>query len=257
MGCSSQYRLPACVGLCQRPAPGNGNRRPQRFRPGANHQAPGCPSHASAHEGVYGRLTRTRILCLLLHGPGKDVSKQGRVPGVGEADRFLTPMAKAYATEKGFRVTQTAMQVYGGYGYMKDYIVEQFLRDAKFITIGEGTTGIQALDLVGRKLVQESEALLKGHLEDISKFCKESKNHRTLAHEIDILETAKEALSDVSMALVKIHKENFRVLALYATPYLELFGDVTVGWLLMWQAVIAEGRLTALAKEKGSRRTGG
>ncbi len=164
---------------------------------------------------------------------------------------FLTPMAKAYATEKGFRVTQTAMQVYGGYGYMKDYPVEQFLRDAKFITIGEGTTGIQALDLAGRRLVQESEALLKGHLEDISKFCKENKNHRTLARDIDILESAKEALSDVSMALVKIHKEDFRVLALYATPYLELFGDVTVGWLLMWQAVIAEGRLTALAKEKG------
>jgi len=134
---------------------------------------------------------------------------------------------------------------------MKDYPVEQFMRDAKFITIGEGTTGIQALDLAGRKLVQESEALFKGHLEDLSKFCKENKNHRTLAHEINILEVAKEALSDVSMALVKIHKEDFRVLALYATPYLELFGDVTVGWLLMWQAVIAEGKLTALAEEKG------
>jgi len=164
---------------------------------------------------------------------------------------FLTPMAKAYATEKGFRVTQTAMQVYGGYGYMKDYPVEQFLRDAKFVTIGEGTTGIQALDLAGRKLVQESEALLKGHLEDISKFCKENKNHRTLAHYMEILETARDALADVSMALVKIHKKDFRVLALYATPYLELFGDVTVGWLLMWQAVIAQGKLTALAKEKG------
>jgi hypothetical protein len=169
---------------------------------------------------------------------------------------FLTPMAKAYATEKGFRVTQTAMQVYGGYGYMKDYPIEQFLRDAKFISIGEGTTGIQALDLAGRKLVQESEALLKGHLEDICQFCKENKNHRTLARDMDILETANEALSDVSRALVRIHKEDFRVLALYATPYLELFGDVTVGWLLMWQAVIAEGRLAALAKEKGIETVG-
>ena len=169
---------------------------------------------------------------------------------------FLTPVAKAYGAEKGFLITQTAMQVYGGYGYMKDYPVEQFMRDAKFITIGEGTTGIQALDLAGRKLVLESEALFKGHLEDISKFCKENKNHRTLAHDIDILETAKEALSDVSLALVKIHKEDFRVLALYATPYLDLFGDVTVGWLLIWQAVIAEGRLTALAKEKGIETNG-
>jgi alkylation response protein AidB-like acyl-CoA dehydrogenase len=164
---------------------------------------------------------------------------------------FLTPMAKAYATEKGFRVTQTAMQVYGGYGYMKDYPIEQFLRDAKFVSIGEGTTGIQALDLAGRKLIQESDALLNGHLEDISKFCKENKNHRTLARDMEILESARAALSEVSMALVKIHKEDFRIVALYATPYLELFGDVTVGWLLMWQAVIADGRLAALARGKG------
>ncbi len=163
---------------------------------------------------------------------------------------FLTPVAKAYGTEKGFRVTETAMQVYGGYGYTKDYPIEQFLRDAKFISLAEGTNGIQALDLAGRKLVQESETLFKGHLEDINKFCKENKDHRTLAHDLDILETAKEALFDVSRALVNIHKEDFRVLALYATPYLELFGDVTVGWLLMWQAVIAEGKFTALAKEK-------
>jgi len=88
-------------------------------------------------------------------------------------------------------------------------------------------------------------------MEDISKFCRENKNHRTLAHDVDILDRAKEALSDVSRALLKIQREDFRVLALYAALYLELFGDVTIGWLLMWQAVIAEGRLSALAKEKG------
>jgi hypothetical protein len=143
------------------------------------------------------------------------------------------------------------MQVYGGYGYLKDYPIEQFLRDEKAHSIFEGTNGIQALTLADRNLGRDSDALFKGHLEDISKFCDENKGHRTLAQYIEILETAKNALSDVSMFLVQIHKRDFRALALYATPYMELFGDVTVGWLLMWQAVIAQGRLTALAKGKG------
>jgi len=163
---------------------------------------------------------------------------------------FLTPVAKAYGSDMSFRVTETAMQVYGGYGYMKDYPVEQFLRDEKVHSIFEGTNGIQALDLAGRKLVQDSEALFKGHLEDINKFCDEKKGHATLAQYIELLGTARHALADVSLFLVHLHKKDFRSLALYATPYLELFGDVTVGWLLLWQAVIAGERLTALAKEK-------
>ena len=164
---------------------------------------------------------------------------------------FLTPVAKAYGSDMSFRVTETAMQVYGGYGYMKDYPIEQFLRDEKVHSIFEGTNGIQALDLAGRKLGQDSEALFKGHLNDINKFCNENKDHRTLSPYIEILEKAQDALSDVSVFLVKIQKKDFRLLALYATSYLELFGDVTVGWLLLWQAVIAQDRLTALAKEKG------
>ena len=164
---------------------------------------------------------------------------------------FLTPVAKAYGSDMSFRVTETAMQVYGGYGYMKDYPIEQFLRDEKVHSIFEGTNGIQALTLTGRNLGQDSETLFKGHLEDIDKFCKTNRNHQALAGYVEILETAKNALSDVSKFLVKIQKQDFQGLALYATQYLELFGDVTVGWLLMWQAVIAWDRLTALAKENG------
>jgi hypothetical protein len=68
---------------------------------------------------------------------------------------------------------------------------------------------------------------------------------------VEILDGAQDALLDVSTFLAEIQKKDFRLLALHAYPYLELFGDVTVGWLLMWQAVIAQDRLTALAKEKG------
>jgi alkylation response protein AidB-like acyl-CoA dehydrogenase len=164
---------------------------------------------------------------------------------------FLTPVTKAYGADLSFRVTETAMQVYGGYGYMKDYPIEQFLRDEKAHSIFEGTNGIQALDLAGRKLGRNSEDLLKGLLKDIRQFCNANKDHQTLRHYIEILDRAHNALLDVSTFLAEIQKKDFHLLALQAYPYLELFGDVTVGWLLMWQAVIAHDRLTSLAKGKG------
>ncbi len=64
----------------------------------------------------------------------------------------LTPICKAWASDWGFRVTEWCLQVYGGYGYTTEYPAEQYLRDAKIAPIYEGTNGIQALDLVARKL---------------------------------------------------------------------------------------------------------
>jgi alkylation response protein AidB-like acyl-CoA dehydrogenase len=163
---------------------------------------------------------------------------------------FLTPVAKAYGADLSFRVTETAVQVYGGYGYMKDYPIEQFLRDEKAHSIFEGTNGIQALDLAGRKLGRDSEDLFRGLLEDIHKFCQSNKEHPTLKEYVEILSAAHDALLDVSRYLVQIQKKDFHLLALYASPYLELFGDVIVGWLLMWQAVIAQDKLAKLSEEK-------
>ena len=164
---------------------------------------------------------------------------------------FLTPVVKAYGSDLSFRVTETAMQVYGGYGYMKDYPIEQFLRDEKVHSIFEGTNGIQALDLAGRKLGRDSSDLFKGILEDIHAFCGKHMGHQSLAPYVGILDAAHTALADASTFLVDIHEKDFPLVALYAYPYLELFGDVIIGWLLMWQAVIAQDRLTQLAEEKG------
>jgi hypothetical protein len=164
---------------------------------------------------------------------------------------FLTPVAKAYGSDLSFRVTEVAMQVYGGYGYMKDYPIEQFLRDEKVHSIFEGTNGIQALDLAGRKLGRDNAELHKGLLADITQFCNENKGHQTLAPYIKILESANKALDATSTFLAEIQKKDFPLLALYAYPYLELFGDVTVGWLLIWQAVIAHAKLAKLAEGKG------
>ena len=72
-----------------------------------------------------------------------------------------------------------------------------------------------------------------------------------MAQYVEILDAARTALADVSTFLAEIQKNDFPLLALYAYPYMELFGDVIVGWLLLWQAIIAQDRLTKLAEEKG------
>jgi alkylation response protein AidB-like acyl-CoA dehydrogenase len=164
---------------------------------------------------------------------------------------FLTPVAKAYGSDLSFRVTEAAMQVYGGYGYMKDYPIEQFLRDEKVHSIFEGTNGIQALDLAGRKLLRESEDLNTGLLKDIEDFCIANSGHETLSAYVDKLNTARKALADASKFLMDTGKNDFPLLALYATQYQDLFGDVITGWLLLQQAVIAQNALNKIASEKG------
>jgi alkylation response protein AidB-like acyl-CoA dehydrogenase len=164
---------------------------------------------------------------------------------------FLTPVAKAYGSDLSFRVTEAAMQVYGGYGYMKDYPIEQFLRDEKVHSIFEGTNGIQALDLAGRKLLRESDDLYTGLLKDIEEFCNATKAHGTLSRYVETLAIARKALADASEFITETGKKDFPLLALYATQYLELFGDVIVGWLLLWQAVIAQEALDKIVSEKG------
>ncbi|MBN2041195.1 MAG: acyl-CoA dehydrogenase [Spirochaetes bacterium] len=165
---------------------------------------------------------------------------------------FLTPVAKAYGSDLSFRVTETAMQVYGGYGYTRDYPVEQFLRDEKVHSIFEGTNGIQAQDLAGRKLGRDSEDLFNGLLKEITEFCSKNKSHENFSMYIEILNKANNALIEISKTLVEIQKKNNKLLSLYAVQYQEIFGDVVTGWLLMWQAVIAWEKLGTIAKTKGT-----
>ncbi len=90
----------------------------------------------------------------------------------GQVD-LLVPLVKAYGSDQGFRICETAIQTYGGVGYTKDFPVEQYCRDAKIFSIYEGTNHIQAMDLVGRKLGQGGGANLQAFLGDIGKFVAE------------------------------------------------------------------------------------
>lgn len=178
-----------------------------------------------------------------------DEAKNGPTPEARAAaqDRLelVTPIAKAYATDKAFKVCELALQVYGGYGFLQDYPVEQYLRDTKITSIYEGTNGIQALDLVGRKMRMKGGALFMGYLQDLGGFIAKNKGNEDVADVLEALEGAQGALGQTAMWLSQTAPQDIKLALLQATPYLEIFGDVMVGQMLAEQAVIAAEALKA------------
>jgi alkylation response protein AidB-like acyl-CoA dehydrogenase len=160
---------------------------------------------------------------------------------------ILIPICKAWSADMGFRVTELAIQVYGGYGYCREYPVEQFMRDCKITSIYEGTNGIQALDLVGRKLAVKQGALFKSIAAETGNLLQVAKKNYRLKDIVGPFEEARSQLIEVTRYfMLKSITEDFMIPVLYATPYMELFGDVAVGFMLLWQAVIADRRLEEL-----------
>jgi hypothetical protein len=157
---------------------------------------------------------------------------------------ILIPICKAWSSDMGFRVTEMAVQVYGGYGYCREYPVEQFLRDVKIASIYEGTNGIQALDLVGRKLTVNQGALFKSIVAETGNIIRLARDNYRLKDITDNFTTARAQLIEVTRYFgLKSITEDFMVPVLYATPYQELFGDVAIGFMLLWQALLADRRL--------------
>jgi len=164
----------------------------------------------------------------------------------------LTPVCKAYNSDVGFRVTENALQVYGGYGYCADYPVEQFLRDEKIASIYEGTNGIQALDLVGRKLGLEKGAYFMNLLAEMGKAIGKYKNHPELKSLAEEVESAVNKLADIGLFFAKCAKVGkFLIPVSNAYPFLMMMGKVVSGWLLLWEAGVAKENLDRLTGEKG------
>lgn len=165
---------------------------------------------------------------------------------------LIVPITKAFCTDIGFKITELAVQVYGGYGYCQDYPVEQFMRDLKIGSIYEGTNGIQALDLVGRKLSQKKGANFMNFLGEMNKTIAEYKNLEGLTDLAADVEKSAGLLADMGMFFFQCGKEGkFMVPIVHAYPFLMLMGKIITGWLLLWQAGIARQKLNALFAEHG------
>jgi len=153
---------------------------------------------------------------------------------------FITPIIKAYCSHMGFRVCETAMQCLGGYGYTKDYPIEQYLRDAKIMSLYEGTNGIQSIDLMGRKMRGGQGALFKAYKDEIEGFCAANEHHLRFEKEVKSLYTAEKKLIEVALAMAERMNSDPLQWASQTFPALMCFGDVTMAWRLLDLAVIAE-----------------
>jgi alkylation response protein AidB-like acyl-CoA dehydrogenase len=162
----------------------------------------------------------------------------------------LTPICKAWASDWGFRVTEWCLHVYGGYGYTKDYPAEQYLRDAKIAAIYEGTNGIQALDLVARKLPAKGGKPTRELLGMAEATFKKLRNDPELTEPAWMLGAALKQIEDISKGLTK-RPDAALVVLLNSVPFLDMIGDVLGAHFLLDQAVIARARLAAMLAADG------
>jgi butyryl-CoA dehydrogenase len=160
---------------------------------------------------------------------------------------LLTPVVKSWPAEHCLEANKWAIQILGGYGYTRDYPVERLYRDNRLNHIHEGTFGIQAIDLLGRKVLGDRADTLLRFVDLMRNTIAEAADHAALDEEGRTLSAALDALAQATQALVSSN-ETARRLA-NATLYLDAFGHVVIGWLWLRQATVAA---SALAAQGGS-----
>jgi alkylation response protein AidB-like acyl-CoA dehydrogenase len=182
----------------------------------------------------------------------RDADPQARKTA-GELLSFLIPIAKGLLTEAAQECTKEALQIFGGHGYIAEHGMEQFVRDARIITLYEGTTGIQALDLLGRKIMQLQGAGLKHFLNEISAFCQANAENDAVKAFIGPLAVATKTWGDVTQAIAQRAQANPEELGAAAVDYLYFSGYVTLAYF--WaRSVLAAGGSALSANDKQAKR---
>ena len=164
---------------------------------------------------------------------------------------ILIPLAKGYVSDRAYDVCNIGMQVYGGYGYIREYPQEQLVRDCRITMIYEGTNGIQAMDLLGRKLgMNEGKPImdLLGEVQSVIAMAQAIPSLKDLAAR---LTESVNKLGEVAMHMGKTAMSEKALDAFaFAYPFMEVMGDVAMAWMLLWRASIAAKRLEKGAKKK-------
>jgi alkylation response protein AidB-like acyl-CoA dehydrogenase len=164
---------------------------------------------------------------------------------------LLIPLAKGYVSDRAFDVCNLGVQVYGGYGYIKEYPMEQLLRDCRITPIYEGTNGIQAMDLLGRKLGLNKGKPIMDLMGEIQNTIATARTHAKVEAYAGKVETALNKLGEVALHLGKTAMSSEVMTAFaHAYPFMEVSGDVVMSWLLLWRATIAAEKLENGAKKK-------
>lgn len=149
---------------------------------------------------------------------------------------LLTPVAKAFLTDRGLDACIMGQQVFGGHGFIREWGQEQLVRDCRITQIYEGTNGIQALDLMGRKVVGSQGKLYELFAEDVAAFIEENSTDESLRPYLEPLAAAFERLSDVTEHVIKQAGDNPDAVGAASVDYLDLFGLTALGY--MWAKMV-------------------
>ena len=146
---------------------------------------------------------------------------------------LLTPILKSFATDKSMEITNQALQIYGGHGYITDHGMEQLVRDARITPIYEGTNGIQALDLIGRKFNIHNGLIINQYLDEINKFLEDNKDDKKLHKFIKLFNPSYNDLKESIKFIKEIPLNSTQEINSHAVDLLNLFALVAVGftWL--------------------------
>lgn len=158
---------------------------------------------------------------------------------------LLTPIAKAFLTETGFEAANLGLQVFGGHGYISEWGMEQNVRDARIATIYEGTTGVQAIDLLGRKVLGSKGALLQPYTRSINAFCKAHREELRLSRYIRPLNEVNRQWSDLTRRIGMAALQDREEAGAASVDYLMYSGYVVMAYYWAQAAVVADRQLEA------------
>jgi hypothetical protein len=152
---------------------------------------------------------------------------------------LMTPIVKGFCTDVGFEVTNLALQCYGGHGYIREWGMEQFVRDARITQIYEGTNGVQAMDLLGRKVPEGGGRLMKRFLALAGAEVQAALGNAAVADVATPVAEAIALLQRTTTAVMARAQENPEEIGAAAAEYLRLFGLVATGWMWVRVATVA------------------
>ncbi|WP_032112712.1 acyl-CoA dehydrogenase C-terminal domain-containing protein [Candidatus Paracaedibacter symbiosus] len=157
--------------------------------------------------------------------------------------QLMTPIIKAFMTDTSSEIANMAMQIYGGHGYIQEWGMEQFVRDARITQIYEGANGIQALDLVGRKLSAHAGRLLRRFFHPVQTFIEEHAENETVKEFVEPLAKAFGRLQQATIAIAQKGMSNPDEAGAAATDYLRLFALVTLTYLWCRAVMVAQRKI--------------
>ncbi|MDN3653626.1 acyl-CoA dehydrogenase C-terminal domain-containing protein [Thalassotalea ponticola] len=178
----------------------------------------------------------SKQLDLSQYGSGVEQQKGGALTAL------MTPLAKAFFTDVGLENTIAGQQVLGGHGYIREWGQEQLVRDARIAQIYEGTNGVQAMDLIGRKLAANKGQYIGLFVDEVRQFIESHHSDRQLAEFIEPLAAAIDDLVNLTQSILTSAADNPEQLGSAANDYLHVFGYTALAYMWALMAKAAQGK---------------